>query len=57
MTGREDSGPAALDSYIRSQLAGAADTYASHVDVSARLELIRGAGNSNQEDGTDAADS
>ena len=56
MTGREDSGPAALDSYIRSQLAGAAEAYASHVDLGARLELIQEVDN-NQDDGTAAPDS
>jgi hypothetical protein len=46
-----------FDAYIRAQLAKAADTYASHVDPSARLELIWVVGNSNQDDGTAAVDS
>jgi hypothetical protein len=57
MSRDEDLDDAAFDAYIRAQLAKAADTYASHVDVSARLELIRGAGSSNQDGGTAAADS
>ncbi len=57
MSHDEDLDDAAFDAYIRAQLAKAADTYASHVDLSARLERIREADNSNQDDGTTAAES
>jgi len=53
----EDLGNAAFDAAVRSQLAKAADTYASHVDLGARLKAIREAGRSDQNDGTPAADS
>jgi hypothetical protein len=42
---------------MRSQLAEAANTYTSHVDLSARLELIREVGNNDQDDGTSVSDS
>jgi len=53
----EDLDDAAFDAYIRAQLAKAADTYASHVDLNARLAMIREASNNNQDDGTATADS
>jgi len=39
VNGCDDPEFADLDTYIRAQLAGAAETYASHVDVDARLML------------------
>ena len=38
MTTCEDPEFAPLDAYIRSQLAGAAETYASEIDIDARLK-------------------
>ncbi len=53
MTGCEDDpGFAALDARIRTQLAKAAETYASHVDLDARLKAILEAGLSNDQDDT-----
>jgi hypothetical protein len=52
----EDLDNAAFDASIRSQLAKAADTYASHVDLGARLKAIREAGRSDQDDDTAVAD-
>ena len=40
MTGCEDTDFTALDEYIRGQLAGAAQTYTSRIDVDARLTAI-----------------
>jgi hypothetical protein len=40
MTSCEDPDFAALDAYIRNQLAGAAETYASHIDIDARLKAV-----------------
>lgn len=57
MTGFEARDSTALDTYIRRQLAGAAETYASHLDVDARLAAIQEAGTKNDHDDTAAADS
>ena len=55
MTGCEDDpGFAALDARIRAQLAGAAETYASRVDLDARLKAILEAEKSNGQDDTAA---
>lgn len=48
MTGCEDPEFAALDAYIRNQLAGAAETYTSQTDVDARLKAVLEAGNANK---------
>ena len=40
MTCHEDPDAVALDTYIRTQLSRAADTYASRIDMRARLETI-----------------
>jgi len=53
MTGCEDDlGFAALDAYIRAQLAKAAETCASYVNLDARLKAILEAGTGNDQDGT-----
>ena len=56
MTSREDSEFAALDAYIRNQLAEAAKTYASHVDIGARLKAVLEAVTENTNDDAAAAD-
>jgi hypothetical protein len=43
VTSCDDPGFAAIDDYIRTQLAEAAQTYASQVDVGARLKEVLGA--------------
>ena len=53
MTAGEDSAFAALDAHIRTELAGAAATYASSVDLRARLTAILAA--AAQDDDDDAA--
>jgi hypothetical protein len=53
MTAGEDSAFAALDAHIRTELAGAAATYASCVDLRVRLAAILAAGT--LDDGDDAA--
>jgi hypothetical protein len=54
MTGCEDDpGFAALDAHIRTQLAGAAETYASHVDLDARLQSILKAETDTEQDELD----
>jgi hypothetical protein len=45
MTTCEDPEFADLDAYIRSQLAGAAETYMAQPDVDARLKAVLEAGN------------
>ena len=57
MTSCEDSQFAALDAYIRGQLAGAAETYASHLDIDARLKAVLEAGREDNHDDAAAADS
>lgn len=53
MTGCEDDrDSAALDAHIRTQLAGAAETYASRADLDARLKAILQAETSNGQDDT-----
>ena len=42
----------ALDTYIRSQLAKAAETYASSTDIDARLQAILTAGEDTGQNGT-----
>jgi hypothetical protein len=56
MIGREDPESAALDACIRSQLAGAAETYTSQIDIDERLKAVLEAGNENNCDDTAAAD-
>jgi len=41
----EDSEFTSLDAYIRSQLAGAAETYMAQTEVDARLKAVLKAGN------------
>ena len=57
MTGCEDPRFAALDAYIRTQLAKAAETYASHIDIDARLKAALEAERNDGHDGAAAADS
>jgi hypothetical protein len=57
VNGCEDPEFVDLDTYIRAQLVGAAEVYASHVDVDARLATILEAGAKNDHDGTAADDS
>jgi len=57
MTADEVRDFAALDTYIRKQLAGAAEAHASQLDVKARLAPILEAGTKNDHDDTAAADS
>jgi hypothetical protein len=53
MTGREDDRDfAALDAHIRTQLAEAAETYVSRVDLDARLKAILSAETGNGQDDT-----
>lgn len=56
VTSCEDPEFAALDAYIRSQLAGAAETYASHIDVGARLKAVLEAAKEETHDDAAAAD-
>lgn len=56
MTGCEEPGFVALDAYIRTQLAGAAKTHASHIDVEVRLKALEARRNDDH-DGAAAADS
>jgi hypothetical protein len=56
VTDCEDPEFAALDAYIRSQLAGAADAYASHIDVDARLKAVLEAADEDTRDDAAAAD-
>jgi hypothetical protein len=46
----------ALDTYIRSQLAKAAETYASSTDIDARLQAILTAGEDTGQNGTMTTD-
>jgi len=56
MTGCEDDpGFAALDAHIRAQLTRAAETYASHLDLDARLGEILEAGTANDQDDSGTA--
>jgi hypothetical protein len=57
VTSCEDPELAALDAYIRSQLAGAAETYASHIDIDARLKAALEAAREDNHDDAAAADS
>ena len=57
MTDFEDSASAGLDAYIRMQLAGAAEVYASRADLSGRLMAILETGPQNEENDTATADS
>lgn len=57
VTGCEDPEFAALDAYIRSQLGGAAETYASHVDIDARLKAALEALTQDTRDDAAVADS
>lgn len=57
MTGCEDPPFATLDAYIRTQLAKAAETHASHIDIGAWLEAALEARRSDDHDGAAAADS
>lgn len=50
MTGCEDPEFAQLDAYLRSQLAEAAESYATSVDLDARLKAALGAGTSDDDD-------
>lgn len=50
MSEREDRDLAALDAYVRSQLAKAAETYASHVNLDARLAAVLQAAEQEHED-------
>lgn len=56
MTGCEDPEFGALDAYIRTQLARAADTYASQIDMDAQLEAVLEATNDDDRPGATAAD-
>lgn len=56
MTGCEEPEFAAFDACIRSQLAGAAETYISQIDISVRLKAVLAAGNEDNDDDTAAAD-
>jgi hypothetical protein len=47
MTNREDRALAALDVHFRTQLANAADTYASGTDIDARLQAVQASGEDN----------
>jgi len=55
MTCHEDPDAAALDSYIRIQLCRAADTYASLIDMSARLDTLIREAESRKKDSDGAA--
>jgi hypothetical protein len=57
MTADEDSAFAALDAHIRAELARAAATYASCVDLRARLAAILAAGAQDDDDDAAAAPS
>ena len=57
MTDFEDSASAGLDAYIRMQLTGAAEVYASRADLSGRLMAILETGPQNEENDTATADS
>jgi hypothetical protein len=48
----DDPGFAALDAHIRTQLAKAAEAYASQVDLEARLKAILEAGTDNDQSDT-----
>jgi hypothetical protein len=48
----EDPEFAALDAYFRSQLAGAAQAYASDVDIDARLKAVLEAATEDEHDGS-----
>lgn len=56
MTGGEDHEFAQLDAFMRARLAQAAESYASAVDLDARLRAVLGAGPCDGDDGA-AADS
>jgi hypothetical protein len=47
----------ALDAHIRTQLVGAAETYAAHTNLLARLKAIPGVREQNNDDSEAAADS
>jgi hypothetical protein len=53
----EDPEFSSLDAYIRSQLARAAETYASHVNIDARLKAVLEAVREDTHDNAAAADS
>jgi hypothetical protein len=57
MTGSEDRGSTALDIYIRAQFAGAAETYASHINMEARLRAVLEAGRADDHDSAAAVES
>jgi len=57
VTDFEDSASAGLDAYIRMQLTGAAEVYASRADLSGRLMAILETGPQNEENDTATADS
>jgi hypothetical protein len=54
VTGCDDPEFAQLDAYIRAQLARAAESYGSSVDVDARLEAVLAAGTHDSDDDTAA---
>lgn len=56
MTACEDPEFAALDTYIRAQLAAAAETYASHIDYDAKLKAVLDAVRGNRHDDTASTD-
>ena len=57
MTGCEDTDFTALDAYIRTQLTRAAESYAAHTDMDARLWTVLEARVKNDRNDTAAADS
>jgi hypothetical protein len=57
MTGCDDPDVAALDAHMRTQFAKAAETYASQIDLDARLTAILAVAKQIEADGTAAADS
>lgn len=57
MTGCEAPRISALDAYIRTQLAKAAETHASYIGIGVWLEAALGAGRNDDHDGTPAANS
>ncbi len=57
MTSSDDPVYAALDAYIRSQLARAAEVHASHTDLEVRLAAVLAAGRNDDDDSTAVANS
>jgi len=57
VTGDEDPGFTALDAYLCAQLARAAETHASHTDLSARLLAARTVDRNDDHGGAAATDS